>query len=870
MKTNHRTIHREDYTEPDYYTPEIRMSFELNPESTLIRSVLSVERNKSKQHSPLVLSGECMKLIEVSIDGKKLKNGEYTVNDRELVLSIDADKAEVTTLVEINPSENTALEGLYMSGSMFCTQNEPEGFRRITYSIDRPDNMTRYTVELIADKKNYPVLLSNGNRISETELPGGKHSVIYVDPFPKPSYLFAVVAGDLDRISDSFNTRSGREIELNIYSDRGNADRCFHAMESLKKAMKWDEERFGLEYDLDTYSIVAADSFNMGAMENKGLNIFNSSYVLAAPETATDSDYLGIESVIAHEYFHNWTGNRVTCRDWFQLTLKEGLTVFRDQEFSADVQSPTVNRIMDVDSLRADQFEEDAGPNSHPVRPDNYIEINNFYTRTVYEKGAEVIRMIHTILGEERFMGGMKLYFERHDGRAVTCDDFVDAMQDASGIDLSVFRRWYGRAGTPVLCVDGSYDTEKKAYTLKLRQQNSDRRYPPDAEPLHIPIKIGLLYDNGEADLPNEGLIHLMENEQTFIFNNIKQRPALSVNRGFTAPVKVKSGHSDDELRFLFANDSDSFCRWDAGQSAALKSLRSAVEAFNRGSGAVYPDSLLQAYGSVIEDKNIDNSFKALALLLPSEQLICQEMNPVDFEAVHAARRSLKSAVAHNFRDSLLKLYQELEDDSAYSPDMESIGRRSLRLRCLEYISELNSGESIELCKNHFLNAGNMTDSIGSLRVLAGIDSPVSLECLSIFREKWQDNMLVMNKWFAVQAASSLPGTLDKVKQLEMDSAYNVKVPNIVRSLLVTFSRNQLRFNSQRGDGYRYIAEKIKEIDPINPSMSSMLAGSFKMYGRLDEARRLEMRKALEDVLAGPGLSKNAYEIVSKTLGMNK
>jgi aminopeptidase N len=676
-------------------------------------------------------------------------------------------------------------------------------------------------------------------------------------------------------ISDTYVTKSGRSVDCRVYCDRGNEDRCRHALASLKKAMKWDEDRFGLEYDLDIYMIVAVDSFNMGAMENKGLNIFNSKYVLASEDTATDDDYMNIEAVVAHEYFHNWTGNRVTLRDWFQLTLKEGLTVFRDQEFTSDLPSRSVKRIDDANDLRAIQFIEDSGPNAHPVRPDSYMEINNFYTVTVYEKGAEVIRMIQTLLGREGFRKGMDRYFELHDGRAVTCDDFLEAMESASGADLSHFRLWYGQAGTPELEISSEYDAAEKKYRLHVSQNLSATPGQTEKKPLHIPLVLGLLDSDGrDMTLNDEGdrtvLLHIHNEKEDFIFSNITEEPCPSLNRNFSAPVKIRHPYSGSQLAFLFAHDSDDFNRWDSGQAVARSMHRIYMEETGSGFSGRPDRSLMDSYGSVIMDRSMDFNIKALALTLPSEEVLAQEYNPVDFDALHDARERLQRDLALRFENELLELYYSLGEKGPYSFETASVGRRRLRLCLLAHLVSTGRDEHAALCHELYASAGNMTEKMGALRMLAGIESLRRDEALRDFYERWKGDQRVITKWLSVQALSPLRGRLDEVIRLEKDGVFDIRIPNLVRALIGAFSQNLVNFNDITGRGYAYVADKIIEIDAFNPSISSLLARSFKLYPRTDSLRRGLIEKELKRIMGAGGLSKNTHEIVANTLGFGR
>lgn len=865
-----KVIFRKDYAPPAYSIPQIALDIVLHDTRTIVTSVMNVVRNpvSPKAGSGLILNGEKVTLRGVSMDGVPLESDSFTVDDTTLTIKNVPDIFTLTITTEINPVENRALEGLYKSGSVFCTQNEPEGFRRITYCIDRPDVLSRFTTTIEADAASCPVLLSNGNCIAAEHLEHGMHRVVWEDPFPKPAYLFALVAGDLGLLRDSVTTKSGRTIDLRIYCDRGNEDKCRHAMSSLKKAMKWDEERFGLEYDLDIYMIVAVDAFNMGAMENKGLNVFNSQYILADPLTATDGNYMNIERVVAHEYFHNWTGNRITCRDWFQLTLKEGLTVFRDQEFVSDTQTRPVKRIEDVSNLRALQFPEDAGPNAHPLRPDSYIEINNFYTVTVYEKGAEVIRMIHTLLGEEAFQLGMKEYVARNDGKAVSCDDFVAAMEKGSGANLGQFMLWYSQAGTPEITITSDYDSASGILRLDLHQFMPDTPGQKNKKPMHIPFHIGIIGNDGnEVPVDSSGNMTLkfeLKNEQeTVEIPGILKKPVLSVNRGFSAPVKVKYGYSLDDYLFLFRHDSDTFNRWDAGQCAAQRIIDGMAEKSEHDGAGKYIDALR----GIIEDNTLDLRYKSLLLQLPQEAVLFQGKNPIDVDGICGSRRYLKKKIAVDLQHLFLDAYHSLARKGEYNISMDSIGMRAFRLLCLDYYCETGNEDAADISWRHFNEAANMTDEIGALSVIAQINSDKRTECLDTFYRKWKENHLVMIKWFQVQAASKIPGTIGEVRRLETDPLFDITIPNLVRALVGTFCQNTVMFYDESGEGYRYCADKIIEIDSFNPSIASSLAKHFKLFRNLDSDRQGLMEVQLMRILGVSSLSKNTYEIVWKTLG---
>jgi len=877
----HKTVYLKDYTPPDYLIGTVELHLDLHEDFAAVRSFLTLHRNygETQQKRPLILDGRRLTLKKVLLDDRPLTADEYKVDEESLTIFDVPDVFSLAIETEIRPQDNTALEGLYRSGGMFCTQCEAQGFRTITYFIDRPDVMSRYTTTIVADKAKYPVLLANGNLKDTSDLDGGRHSATWEDPFPKPCYLFAMVAGDLSRIADSFITRSGRPVSLEIYVEHHNADKCDHAMRSLKEAMRWDEEVFGLEYDLDQYMIVAVDDFNMGAMENKGLNIFNSKFVLAKPETATDTDYEGIEGVIAHEYFHNWTGNRVTCRDWFQLSLKEGLTVFRDQLFSAAMISGATKRIHDAALLRTVQFAEDGGPMAHPIQPDSYIEINNFYTVTVYEKGAEVIRMIYTLLGAELFKKGLTLYLTRHDGQAVTNEDFVHSMEDASGIDLSQFRLWYTQAGTPELNVTGSYDAGEGVYTLTCRQSCPPSPGQPEKKPLHIPLAVGLVGRDG-SDLPLrlEGetggkaagthTLEVREPVQTFRFVDVASGPVPSLLRGFSAPVKLSFEYSDADLMFLLAHDSDPFNRWDAGQRLASRILLSLVADFQNDRPLKLSDASVKVIDEVLADQSIaDKAFAAQLVTLPSEDYLAEQMPVVDVDAIHAARRFVRKQLADRLRDRWQTVYRENQDDEPYRYEPGLAARRRLKNTALSYLMALDDEQSRQLCLLQFYKTDNMTDAVNALRYLTHADSPEKYEALAAFGARWQDDPLVMDKWFAIQATAPIPGTLDVVQVLMDHPAFSIRNPNRVRALIGSFcGGNPVCFHEADGSGYRFLTEQVLRLHKANPQIAARLAGRLSRWRRYDEHRQQLMKEQLERIMDEPQLSRDVYEVVSKSL----
>ena len=872
-----RPVYRKDYRPPDHRILSVELDFDLGEERTRVRAALDVRRDPAAAPgTALVLQGEGLETASVRLDGAPLDPGRWSATEHELTVRDAPAAFRLETEVVIRPQANTALSGLYTSAGNFCTQCEAEGFRRITWFLDRPDVMATYRVRIEADEERCPVLLSNGNRVASGRAAGGRHWVQWEDPFKKPSYLFALVAGNLVCRRGSFVTASGREVQLEIWVEPQNLDRTEHALRSLQRAMAWDERVFGLEYDLDLYMIVAVNDFNMGAMENKGLNIFNSKYVLARPETATDDDYEAIEGVIGHEYFHNWTGNRVTCRDWFQLTLKEGLTVFRDQQFSADMTSRPVKRIATVRNLRTVQFAEDAGPMAHPVRPESYIEMNNFYTATVYEKGAEVVRMFHTLLGQEGFRRGMDLYFRRHDGQAVTCDDFRAAMADANGVDLERFGRWYSQAGTPLLQASGVHDPARGTYALTLRQSIPGQ---PDAPPLHVPVAMALLGRDGRelplrlagepagAPAPTQRVLELREAEETFTFEGVREAPVPSLLRGFSAPVKLDLERSPDELAFLMAHDGDAFLRWDAGQELGKRLLLELTDAHARGAAGRLAPAFVEAFGRILDDPGLDGSLKAMALSLPGERLLGQELEVVDVDALHAAHVQATRELAEAHRGRLQETYERCRDDGPYVVDRASIDRRRLKNRVLAYLAALEEPETTSLVAEQLRTATSMTDAQAALFLLCDLDVPERDEALAAFHARWRDDPLVLDKWFAVQALSSLPDALERVQRLARHPDFTLRNPNRVRSLVGTFcAGNQVRFHAADGGGHRFLADHVLALDPLNPQVAARLASAFQPWRRFDERRRTSMQGELERIAGREGLSRDVYEVVTRCL----
>lgn len=863
-----KTILLKDYEAPAFLVETIDLTFTLHDTKTLVESVMKIHANGGKTND-LVLIGEELELVSVVLDGKELTKDQYKVEGFELTVFNVPQNFTLKVTNIINPEANKTLDGLYKSGTIFCTQNEPEGFRRITYYIDRPDNMAKFTTKIIADKKLYPVLLSNGNLIEKGDLNNGQHYVFWEDPFKKPSYLYALVAGDLGVIKDTFTTMTGRQIALEIYCDKGNESKCFHAMESLKKSMKWDEERFGREYDLDIYMIVAVDAFNMGAMENKGLNIFNSAYVLADQMTATDANFYGIESVIGHEYFHNWTGNRITCRDWFQLTLKEGLTVYRDQEFSADLNSRSVERITSVKRLRQMQFAEDAGPTTHPIKPNSYIEINNFYTATIYEKGAEVIRMYETLLGRDGFRKGMDKYFELFDGQAVRTEDFMYAMSVANdNYDFTQFKRWYDQAGTPSVDVKTLYNESAKTYSLTLAQTPAEH-VKTEKLPFHIPLSFGLLDKTGKDMNVGTKLIELKEKSMTVLFKDISERPVLSINRGFTAPVRLTTDHSLEDLAFLMAHDSDSFNRYEAMQMVVHHVLNKAIQDIEAKKSPVLNDLFITAFKKLLTDSKMDDAFKALCLELPGVDILFQDQAELKVDASKSALEWLKSELAKIFEKEFLAVFEEvsMKTQGDYKLDPAAMGARDLKEKVLSYLLTIKSHSTYEaLADKQYLTATNMTDKFNALKHLLHNDWSKAQVALSKFYQEFKNDKLVMQKWMSVQASNPSDAAYETVLKLEHDEVYDKTIPNFVRALFSTFGMNKVQFHHVSGRGYKLIAEKILAYDSMNPQVASRLASLFKDFKKLDAHRLNLMKVELEKIVAHPNLSKNVYEIISKTL----
>lgn len=866
------TIRLADYQPPAYFVERVELRFDLGAHDTLVSARLHGHRHpETPAGEPMWLDGEDLELVHLARDGEPVGRDTYDERAGGLYLYGLGERFQIDVETRIDPGNNTRLEGLYRSGGMFCTQCEAEGFRRITFFPDRPDIMARYSVTISADRTECPVLLSNGNPVASGERAGNRHWVRWEDPFPKPSYLFALVAGDLHCHEDSHRTASGRDIRLAMYTEHANAGRTEHAMQSLKAAMTWDEQVYGLECDLDHYLVVAVGDFNMGAMENKGLNVFNTQFVLARPDRTTDSDYLNIQDVVAHEYFHNWTGNRVTLRDWFQLSLKEGLTVFREQQFSADQGAAAVKRIQAVRTLRTAQFPEDAGPMAHPVRPPEYQEIDNFYTPTVYLKGAEVIRMYHTLLGDTGFRRGMDRYFQRHDGQGVTCEDFLAAMADANDADLQQFKRWYEQAGTPHVTVTDDYDPATRRYRLHMEQATAPTPGQPDKQPFHIPILTSLLGPSGtpvrvgvDGGRPREEhCLELLASSQTFVFDDVPERPVPSLLRGFSAPVVLNYDYSDEDLAFLFAHETDEFNRWDAGQHLATRILLRACE----DGQATVPDAFQQAFARTLTDTQADPALVAEALTLPSETDVGEAMATVAIDAIHQAREWLRRTLAESLEPTLRQRYEALADAGAAGLDARSVGRRRLRNVLLGYLAALDDRRGLDTVVAHYDHAQNMTDTMAALGLLADSQASDAERRMEDFYERWRDDPLVVDKWFRVQAMSRRVDTLDQVRRLMRHEAFARDNPNKVRALLGAFAQgNPVRFHEPSGAAYRFIADQVIELDGINPHVAASLVTPLSRWQRYDEQRRQLMYGELQRIHDRRSLSNHVHEIVRKSL----
>ena len=874
-----KTIRLAEYKAPDYLIDTTDLRFELYEDATTVTADIRFYQNPAvadAQGKPLSLVGVDLELLSLCLDGKPLEDSDYSIDGEDLVVHQVPSKFALQIKTRIKPHENTSLEGLYVSKGMYCTQCEAEGFRKITYYLDRPDVMAKFTTTVVADKAKYPVLLSNGNPIDSGSEGEDRHWVTWQDPFKKPCYLFALVAGELVVQEDTFTTVSGREIKLQIFVEAHDLEKVDHAMDSLKRSMKWDEDVYGCEYDLDIYMIVAVSHFNMGAMENKGLNIFNTSCVLANPKTTTDAGFGRVEAVIAHEYFHNWSGNRVTCRDWFQLSLKEGFTVFRDQSFSADMGSPTVCRVEDVAMLRTAQFAEDAGPMSHPVRPDSYIEINNFYTLTVYEKGAEVVRMIYNLLGPEQFRKGSDLYFSRHDGQAVTCDDFVAAMEEASGIDLTQFKLWYSQAGTPAIKASSQYDATAKTFALTLEQSIPKTPGQDHKEPMHIPVKVGLVGENG-ADLPlnlstgestNDGslVLDLKAAKQTFEFVNVEQEPVPSLLRGFSAPVKLSQDLSVEQLVHLMAHDSDGFNRWSASQELAVNVISSVmVDLENDKEPAVHP-GFVEAIGKLLTNDDLDKAMIARMLQLPTEAYLAEIQQPVKVQLIHDARERVKQTLANELADQLLSTYDKIPLTDDYQFNSQAVAQRALKNTCLSYIMASQSADAVDLCMQHYERATNMTDQMAAFAAIVHSNAAVKSDVINRFYLQWQEEALVVDQWFSVQASSPQRDTLEQVHQLLKHPAFELTNPNKVRALIGAFcNNNPINFHREDGQGYEFLADRIIELNKVNPQIASRLCGIMSRWRKYEANLSDLMRQQLKRIMVEP-LSTDVYEIASKSL----
>ncbi|MGC1508094.1 aminopeptidase N [Ketobacter sp.] len=880
MKENNapKTIRLSEYRAPDYLIDETHLDVRIFSDYTDVTAQLHIRKNtQTAVATSLELVGADLELLEIKVNAEPVPESLYSIADETLTINNVPGQFILTLVTRIDPKRNTSLEGLYVSKGMYCTQCEAEGFRKITYYLDRPDVMARFTTRIEADKSSYPVLLSNGNPVEKGDLDAGRHFVKWEDPFKKPCYLFALVAGDLSVVEDRFVTSSGREVSLQIFVEPQDLDKCDHAMDSLKRSMKWDENVYGREYDLDIYMIVAVSHFNMGAMENKGLNIFNTSCVLASAETTTDAGFQRVESVIAHEYFHNWSGNRVTCRDWFQLSLKEGFTVFRDQQFSADMGSETVNRIDDVNFLKTVQFAEDSGPMSHPIRPDSYIEINNFYTTTVYEKGAEVVRMIRRLVGVDGFRKGSDLYFERHDGQAVTCDDFVQAMEDANQIDLSQFRLWYSQSGTPCLQVSSEFSASSETFTLTFKQETPATPGQPEKKPLHIPVAIGLV-DSAGNDLPLEleggtridpdnPVLELKQPTETFVFRNIKEKPVASLLRGFSAPVRLQYPQSREALAFLMAHDRDGFNRWSASQQLVVSVLEDMIAGFQNNE-SVQPDSVLvDAFRTLLTDSSLDLAMVAKMLELPTEQFLAELLpKPTQVDAIHQSREALKQALASSLSTEMTSVLDRYPLHTEYHYRDQDVSERSLRNTCMYYLMSLEQDDVVERCLNQFKQACNMTDQLSAFKALVHSSRSEKSQVIEQFYQRWSNESLVVDQWFMVQASAPQADTLERVKELMNHTAFDMTSPNKIRALIGAFcNNNPVNFHNEDGSGYAFLADQIIALNKLNPQVASRMAVIMTRWANFDQARAGLIKQQLSRVQSEP-LSPDVYEVVTKAL----
>lgn len=873
MSQTKKEIFRRDYRPPNYWVRWVDLAFLVEQDHTLVRARILFKQNSANDDNSLFLHGHHLSLQRLSIDGNEVSADDLQLTEQGLLLSDLPEQFELRSEVKIYPGENTALEGLYQSGEFFLTQCEAEGFRRITYYPDRPDVLAPFAVTIVAEKNRYPVLLSNGNQVAAGELSHNRHYVKWVDPHPKPSYLFAMVAGDLAYIEDSFTTAKDKQVQLRIYTERRNIDACDYAMQSLKNAMRWDEQRFNLVYDLDEYNIVVTDDFNMGAMENKGLNIFNSKYVLARQNTATDQDFINVEAVIGHEYFHNWTGNRVTCRDWFQLSLKEGLTVFRDQEFTSDQQSRAVKRIEDVRHLRTAQFAEDASPMSHPVRPDSYIEINNFYTLTVYEKGAEVVRMYHTLLGEAGFQKGLDLYFKRHDGTAVSCDDFRAAMADANDVELTQFGLWYSQNGTPVVNVETDYDPVKRQFSLHFHQQQPHSYQGQQPwQAMHIPIKLALYNKDGQplklnAQSDTEMVFELTQTRQSLVLDGVDGVPIPSLLQGFSAPVRLQQPLSFEQLAFLAQHDRDSFNRWDAAQQLQQQIIVAKYQALTEDKPYTTPGLFFDSFRQLLLNESIDPGLIAAAITLPTLQSLIVNMEAVDVALLHQAKESLVDEINRQLQVEILSVFHQNHSDQAYQVSAGQVAQRSLKNRCLWYLAQTGNKEFYQLCQQQYQQADNYTDKATALTLLAHRQAPGCEDLLADYYGQWQDHPLMINKWLSIQATIPAEDTLDRVKQLMDLPVFSLKNPNAVRSLLGAFCAGNLtRFHAPDGSGYVFLADQVLALDAINPQVAARMVSLLNDFKQFHPHLRTQMLNQIKRIHASDNLSANVFEIVDRAL----
>jgi len=894
---NPRTIFLKDYVPPVFHIQKTNLKIELAEDQSIVSSELTFVRNpdSSAGQETLFLNGQDLQLLSISLDNKELSERDggkdsksldgsnvpsYLLSDTGIEITNPPASFVLKTTVSIHPENNKSLEGLYKSKTMFCTQCEAEGFRKITYYLDRPDVMSEFTTTIVADKTRYPVLLSNGNPVDQGEDGSGKHWKTWHDPHKKPCYLFAMVAGDLESVADTFTTQSKREVSIKLFVEKKDLDKCEHAILSLKNAMRWDEETYGREYDLDIFMIVAVDDFNMGAMENKGLNIFNTSCVLASPEITSDAGFQRVESVVAHEYFHNWSGNRVTCRDWFQLSLKEGFTVFRDEEFSADMGSRAVGRIQDVSQLRTLQFAEDAGPMAHPVQPPSYIEISNFYTLTVYEKGAEVVRMIHSLLGAENFRKGSDLYFSRHDGQAVTIEEFARAMEDASGRDLSQFKRWYTQAGTPTLSIGDHYDEKNQRYQLTVKQSCPETPESKTKLPFHLPMSIGLIGAAGEISFSeaNEGetgtscMLEVTEQEQTFTFENIPEKPVPSLLRNFTAPVRLEFDYSREDLKRLISFDSDGFCRWDAGQQLAIQIMQDLISAYPKAGNVVVDSALAEAFGVVLSEKHLDPAMLALMLQLPSEAYLSEISALVKVDEIHQGREVLRLSIAKSLREPLAQAYDNTQCTDIYKANAEQIATRSLKNISLSYLTLVDGEQGLDRCYKQFNAANNMSDRLAALAPLVNStiegSEELAADCLDSFYQRFHHEALAVDLWFSVQAASPKNNTLKNIRKLLDHPGFSMTNPNKVRSLVGVFcNQNLVNFHNANGEGYQFLSEMIEQLNGFNPQIAARLVTPLTRWRKYDDQRQKLMTAQLQRLAGLDHLSKDVFEIVSKSLG---